>query len=273
MIKTPLAPFGLEVSGLDITTLSGPSFDSIARLIAGARVVVFREQVLDDLAFVRFLKGLGQLTFTVGEIPVEHAADLNVVSNRGRLSPPRSVFHTDTSYVVCPPSFTALRPVVLPASGGDTIFSDQVGAAASLPQNIRRYLDGRTVLHGVSGLEGRIEGESEGKSEGKSEGQSATTRQPLFRRHALTGEVSLFLSTPQRCTGLSGVDAPTSERIIAALYRYSTRASKLYRHQWKAGDVLIWDNRVTMHKADHGNVTEDRVLHRGMVMGETPSMA
>ena len=261
MIKTVLAPFGLEVSGLDITTLSGPSFDSIARLIAGARVVVFREQVLDDLAFVRFLKGLGQLTFTVGEIPVEHAPDLNVVSNRGRLSPPRSVFHTDTSYVVCPPSFTALRPVVLPASGGDTIFSDQVGAAASLPQNIRRYLDGRTVVHGVSGLEGRIEG------------QSATTRQPLFRRHALTGEVSLFLSTPQRCTGLSGVDAPTSERIIAALYRYSTRASKLYRHQWKAGDVLIWDNRVTMHKADHGNVTEDRVLHRGMVMGETPSMA
>ena len=261
MIKTALAPFGLEVSGLDITTLSGPSFDSIARLIAGARVVVFREQVLDDLAFVRFLKGLGQLTFTVGEIPVEHAPDLNVVSNRGRLSPPRSVFHTDTSYVVCPPSFTALRPVVLPASGGDTIFSDQVGAAASLPQNIRRYLDGRTVVHGVSGLEGRIEG------------QSATTRQPLFRRHALTGEVSLFLSTPQRCTGLSGVDAPTSERIIAALYRYSTRESKLYRHQWKAGDVLIWDNRVTMHKADHGNVTEDRVLHRGMVTGETPSMA
>lgn len=265
MIKTALTPFGLEVSGLDITTLSGPSFDSIAKLIAIARVVVFREQALDDLAFVRFLKGLGQLTFTDGEIPVEHAPDLNVVSNKGRLSPPRSVFHTDTSYVVCPPSFTALRPVVLPATGGDTIFSDQVGAAASLPLNIRRYLDGRTVVHGVSGLEGRIEGQSEG--------QSTTTRQPLFRRHALTGEVSLFLSTPQRCTGLSGVDAPTSERIIAALYRYSTRASKLYRHQWKAGDVLIWDNRVTMHKADHGDVTEDRVLHRGMVMGETPLMA
>ena len=261
MIKTLLAPFGLEVRGLDITTLSKPSFDSIARLIASARVVVFREQVLDDLAFVRFLKGLGQLTFTDGEVPVDHAPDLNVVSNRGRLSPPRSVFHTDTSYAVCPPSFTALRPVVLPASGGDTIFSDQVGAAASLPQNIRRYLDGRTVLHGVSGLEGKIDG------------QGATTRQPLFRRHALTGEVSLFLSTPQRCTGLSGMDTPTSERVIAALYRYSTRASKLYRHQWRAGDVLIWDNRVTMHKADHGNVTEDRVLHRGMVMGEVPLMA
>ena len=257
MSKTSLAPFGLEVTGLDITSLSAPSFDSIAQMIAGARVVVFRGQTISDASFVQFLGGLGQLTFTEGEKPVENAPQLNVVSNVGRLVPPRSVFHTDTSYVLCPPSFTALRPVVLPATGGDTLFSDQVKAAARLPEKIRNFLAGRSVLHGVSGLDG----------------QNATTRQPLLRRHAITGEVSLYLSTPQRCTALSGVDAQTSERIIAALYRHSTRASKLYRHVWQAGDVLIWDNRVTMHKADHGNVVEDRVLHRGMVMGEVPVMA
>ena len=267
MVKTSLAPFGLEVTGLDITSLDNmsldnmsicaPSFDSLAQMIAGARVVVFRGQAIGDASFVKFLSGLGQLTFTEGETPVENAPQLNIVSNVGRLAPPRSVFHTDTSYVLRPPSFTALRPVVLPATGGDTVFSDQVKAAARLPEKTRNFLAGRTVLHGVSGLDG----------------QNATTRQPLLRRHAITGEVSLFLSTPQRCTALSGVDGPTSERIIAALYRHSTRASTLYRHVWKAGDVLIWDNRVTMHKADHGNVTEDRILHRGMVMGEMPVMA
>lgn len=261
MIKTALAPFGVEVHGLNLATISAPSFDAIAALIAKSRVVVFRNQQISDSAFVQFLQGLGELTFTQGETPAEHAPDLNVVSNVGRQTLPKSVFHTDTSYVARPPAFSALKPVVLPTSGGDTLFSDQVRAAASLPQNIRHYLDGRTVLHGVSGLEGQIEG------------KSTTTRQPLFRRHALTGEVSLFLSTPQRCTGLSGVDTLTSERIIAALYRFSTRASKLYRHQWKAGDLLIWDNRVTMHRADHGDVTQDRVLHRGMVMGEVPLMA
>ena len=256
MIKTTLAPFGMEVCGLDVRALAASSFGDIAELIARARVLVFREQFLDDASFVQFLKGLGELTFTEGEKPVENAADLNVVSNVGRLTPPRSVFHTDTSYVLRPPSFTALRPVVLPETGGHTLFSDQVRAAASLPEKVRQYLAGRTVMHGATGLDG----------------QAATTRQPLLRKHVITGEQSLFLSTPARCTGLSGCDAQTSDRIIAALYRHSTRPSTLYRHVWKQGDVLIWDNRLTMHKADHDNVTQDRVLHRGMVAGEVPVM-
>ena len=257
MIKAALAPFGMEVSGLDIRAISPSSFSDLARLIASSRVLVFRAQTLDDSSFVEFLKGLGELTFTEGEIPVEKFPDLNLVSNVGRQTPPRSVFHTDTSYVPRPPSFTALRPVVLPSSGGDTLFSDQVRAAASLPENIRLCLAGRSVMHTATGLDGQME----------------STRQPLFRRHGVTGETALFLSTPKRCTDLSGVDAQTSQRILAALYRHSTRASRLYRHVWKAGDVLIWDNRATMHKADHGKVTEDRVLHRGMVRGEIPLMA
>ena len=257
VIKTPLAPFGMEISGLDIRSIAASSFNEVARLIAGSRVLVFRDQTLDDASFVQFLQGLGVLTFTEGEIPVENFPDLNVVSNLGRQTPPRSVFHTDTSYVMRPPSFTALRPVLLPAKGGNTLFSDQVRAAASLPERIRHFLAGRTVMHTATGLDGQTE----------------NTRQPLFRRHGVTGETALFLSTPKRCTDLSGVDAGASQRIIAALYRHSTRVSSLYRHVWKAGDVLIWDNRVTMHRADHGDVNEARVLHRGMVMGEIPLMA
>ena len=257
MIKTALAPFGMEVSGLDIQSLPASSFDDLARLIASSRVVVFRNQNLDDSSFVQFLSGLGELTFTEGEKPVENVPELNIVSNLGRQTPPRSVFHTDTSYVLRPPSFTALRPVVLPAKGGDTLFSDQVRAAATLPEKVRNFLMNRTVMHAATGLDGQMQ----------------SSRQPLFRRHSVTGETALFLSTPKRCTELSGVDAQTSQRILNALYRYSTRASTLYRHAWRAGDVLTWDNRVTMHKADHGDVTEDRVLHRGMVLGEIPIMA
>ena len=257
MIKKPLEPFGTAVSCLDIKQISPPTFTELARLIAESRVVVFRSQTLDDADFVRFLKGFGELTFTQGETPVDGTPDLNIVSNVGRLSPPRSVFHTDTSYVRMPPSFTALRAVLLPVSGGDTLFSDQVGAAARLPEKTRQYLMGRTVLHQASGLDS----------------QNEATRQPLLRRHAITGETSLYLSTPKRCSQLSGVDAPTSQRIIAALYWHSKRASTLYRHKWQVGDVLIWDNRVTMHKADHERTTQSRVLHRGMVSGEVPVLA
>ena len=249
---TPLHPFGAEVTGLDLADVSALQFDQLAHLVASARVVVFRQQAIDDATFVRFLGGFGPLTFTEGETPVEQAPDLNVVSNLGRLTPPRSVFHTDTSYVARPPSLSALRPVLLPTQGGLTLFSDQVAAAAGLPPRFRDALMGRSVLHQTTGPDGQPHG----------------TRQPLLRRHPLTGDVALYLSTPQRCTDTSGMDARTSQRVIAALYRRSIRPARLYRHAWQLGDILMWDNRVTMHRADHGGVVGDRVLHRGLVRGE-----
>ena len=255
MRRTALAPFGVEVHGLDLASVPGSSAPTLALLIAEARVVVFRDQAIDDEAFVRFLEGLGPLTFTAGETPVAGVLALNVVSNTGRSSAPRSVFHTDTSYVKEPPSYTALRPVVLPHSGGPTLFSDQVAAARRLPARAKDWLRGRTVLHQATGVAGVVE----------------ANRHPLFRIHPLTGEVSLYLSTPERCGALSDMDGHTSKRVLALLYRHSTKPSRIYRHRWRAGDILIWDNRVTMHRADHDAVAGDRVLHRGMVAGEVPS--
>jgi len=251
---TDLEPFGLEVHGLDLDSLDPERAEELRRLISGARVAVFRDQRIDDQGLVRFLSSLGELTFTDGETPVPDRSQLNVVSNVGRSTPPRSVFHTDTSYVRRPPAFTALRPVLLPSNGGATLFSDQVAVAARLPPRIRTWLQGRTLLHQASGLAE----------------ESEANRHPLFRRHPITGEIALYLSTPARCSQLSDVDTRTSTRVIEALYRRSTRPSSLYRHEWRAGDILIWDNRVTMHRADHNDVAGDRVLHRGMVLGEIP---
>lgn len=246
MIVRPLAPFGVEILGLDLgAPMPAARVDDLRERIARGRVAIVRNQTIDDAGLVRFLASLGELTFTPGEIPVAGVPDLNVVSNVGRTTPPRSVFHTDTSYVARPPSYTALRPVALPDAGGATLFSDQVAVASGLSPRARAWLAGRTVLH-------------------------VEIRHPLFRRHPLTGEVALYLSTPERCTQLSGVDERTSARVIAALYHRSTRPSALYRHTWRAGDLVIWDNRVTMHRADHAAVAGDRVLHRGMVRGEFP---
>lgn len=252
-----LQPFGAEVTGLDLADAASLRFEALAHLVASSRVVVFRRQNIDDAALVRFLSGFGALMFTAGEAPVAHAPDLNVVSNVGRLTPPRSVFHTDTSYVAQPPALTALRPVALPAAGGMTLFSDQVRAAATLPQRFRDALAGRSVNHQTTGPDGYLHG----------------ARHPLLRRHPLTGEVALYLSTPQRCVDVQGLEPQASQRVVAALYRHSIRAARLYRHAWQAGDVLMWDNRVTMHRADHDHVLGDRVLHRGMVLGEAPLAA
>ena len=96
-------------------------------------MVVLRGQDADDAGFVRFLRSFGPTMFTVGETPVPGHPELNVVSNVGRVKPPRSTFHTDTSYVRKPPAFTALRAVAVPERGGQTLFTNQYAAYDTLP--------------------------------------------------------------------------------------------------------------------------------------------
>ena len=255
--ETRLAPFGLEVTGVALGSVKASDSRRWQDSIARHRVVVFRDGAADDDAFCAFLALLGAPMFTAGETPVAGFPILNIVSNIGRATPPRSVFHTDTSYVACPPAISALRAVVVPARGGATLFSDQVAAAAKLPPPLLDRLRGRTVAHGATGVDVAV----------------APVRHPLLCAHPSTGETSLYLSTPERCTGLSGVDAATSARAIDILYRRSIRPAGLLRHSWQPGDVVVWDNRLTMHRAEHGDVSGDRVLHRGLVAGEVPIMA
>lgn len=249
-------PFGAAITGIDCADAALDAA-AIGLLIARHRVVVFRNQTIDDDGFVQFLSALGPLTFTEGEIAVPGAPMLNIVTNVGRATPPVSRFHTDTSYVAAPPSFTALRPVELPSRGGATLFTDQVRAAADLPPRLASCLAGRRVLHRCTGLEGIDE----------------ERWQPLFRRHPLTGETALYLSTPARCVAIEGVAPPLARRLVAHLYRRSQRPKNVYRHHWQPGDILVWDNRVTMHRADHGGTSGARTLHRGMVAGEPPVAA
>ena len=114
--------------------------------------------------------------FTLGETPVPEAPDINIVSNVGRTVSPRSVFHTDTSYVDQPPAFGAMRAVTLPEVGGETLFSDQVQAAADLPHSVAKWLSGRTLLHQTSSRDGSI----------------SQARHPLLQLNPITGATTLF---------------------------------------------------------------------------------
>ena len=260
-------PFGISVQGFDITQASTASISQLRQWLGWHGVAVLQgaftpfdttEQTARDAALVRFLTQLGPLTFTHGETPVAHQPMLNCVSNVGRSTPPKSVFHTDTSYVSEPPAYTALRAVALPASGGDTVFSNQFLAFDTLPLSVKQRLAGVQVLHQVSGLAAEALAKTQTQS-----------WHPLFKAHPVTGRTALFLSTPQRCQAMTGFSDLQAQRIIALLYRHSTRPFRTLHHHWQANDLLIWDNRCTMHRGDHTQVVGDRVFHRGMVLPET----
>lgn len=252
----PLTPVGAVVAGLRIDAVSDQDVDDVRALLAEHGVVVFPGQDVDDDAFLRFLRSFGDTVFTTGETPVPEFPDLNLVSNVGRATPPRSVFHTDTSYVRNPPAYTALRAVQVPDHGGQTLFTNQYAAFDSLPSGVRAWLDGRTVTHVVTGLS-------------LDEDHETSAVHPLFRVHPISGRTAMYLSTPQRCAAVSGMSPRLAAETISYLFHHSTRDDNLYRHAWSPGDVVMWDNRCVLHRADHADVIGDRVMHRGMVADDT----
>jgi taurine dioxygenase len=248
-----LAPVGVEITELPLKAAAPSVVPQLRRLLADHGVAILPGQDVDDQAFLDFLRGFGELTFTTGETPVDDFPDLNVITNVGRTRPPRSVFHIDTSYVVRPPAYTALRAVQVPELGGETLFTNQYRAYETLSEQVRARLSGRLVRHVVTGLPG------------DAAGVETQAEHPLFRTHPISGRTSLYLSTPERCVAVSGMDAAQSRETIEFLYAHSTAEANILRHAWAPGDVVIWDNGVVLHRADHAGVSGDRVMHRGMV--------
>jgi taurine dioxygenase len=247
-----LSPIGMVITGLPACEVDAAAAADLGRLLAGHGVVVLPGQDTDDAAFGAFLGQFGALAFTPGETPVPGFPDLNVVSNVGRSTPPRSVFHVDTSYVRRPPAYTALRAVQIPARGGETLFTNQYRAFETLPPAVRARLAGRTIRHVMTGLDLGDDAET-------------AADHPVFRRHPVSGRTALYLSTPQRCISVSGLTAAEGQELIEFLYAHSTADGNTYRHAWSPGDIVMWDNGCVMHRADHAGVIGDRVMHRGMV--------
>jgi taurine dioxygenase len=234
-----LEPLGARVTGLSLTA---PPDDATAGtlvgLLADHGVVHVPAQDIDDTAFAAFLRCFGDPVFTVGETPVPGFDDLNVISNVGRTTPPRSTFHVDTSYVSSPPAYTALRAVTIPEQGGQTVFS----------------IEGRRMRHVVTGVD-------------PGEDQEKQAWHPLVRPHPVSGRDTLYLTTPARCAEIEGMDADETAATVAALHAHSTAPENCLRHTWAPGDVVMWDNGTVLHAADHSGVVGDRVMHRGMATG------
>jgi len=247
-------PLGVEVTGLALGDVDADGVARLRALLAEHGVVALPDQQLDDPAFLAFLRRFGALAFTEGETPVPGFPDLNLISNVGRATPPRSTFHVDTSYVRRPPAYTALRAVRVPERGGATLFTNQYRAFETLPPEVRERLAGRTIRHVVTGVT-------------PGPGAETAAEHPVFRPHPLTGRTALYLSTPRRCAAISGMDAEEAAATVAFLFAHSTRADNVHRHAWRPGDVVLWDNGCVLHRGDHDGVVGDRVLHRGMVAG------
>jgi len=274
---SPATPeIGAEISGVDVRNLDDAAFRLIYRAFLDHIVIVVRGQNLTEQDFLDFSARFGELKPHITK-KAHHPQypDLLLMDNRildtrkpeEATSAPAllvklgAVWHTDTSYDYVTAKATGMYSVMVPSRGGDTLFSNSYAAYDALPPTLKRRIDGLSATY-VYG--GRLKRQQE-RLEDSERGRPAAVH-PLVQTHPETGRKTLYFNDGQIMTVL-GVDSQESDALIAELAQRTGSTDGDYRHKWQAGDVVLWDNRCSIHCATGDYpVNERRVNWRTTIM-------
>lgn len=273
------------VSGCDVTQPLSP--DAIAAVHAGMDrfgVLVFREQRIDDDRQIAFSRSLGPLEQATGDIaaPEERrlSMDVNDISNLDRhervlarddrrrlFGLGNQLWHSDSSFKPVPAKYSILSARRIPENGGNTEFADMRAAYDALDEATKREIHDLICLHsqlfsrGILGFTDFTEAERE---------KWAPVRQRLVRRHPSTGRLSLYLAS--HAGEIEGWPVPEARALLRDLTEHATQRQFVYAHVWRPYDLVMWDNRVTMHRARRYDPTEVRDMHRTTLTNEVSSL-
>lgn len=277
------AALGAEIRGLDLRReLDAGSIEAVRRAWREHLVLSIRDQDVSDADLVRFSACFGKLRpAPLGEARMrgrsrspdgypEVAIISNVVRDGlpiGSLGNAEAVWHTDMSYLEEPIMGAILYALEVPRSGGDTGFANMYLACETLPDDLRAALDGRACLHdGSRNSAGFLR---RGYEEVTDVTRTPGARHPLFRTHPETGRPVLFLGR-RRNAYIPGLAVEESEALLDAVWAHATQSAFTWHHRWRAGDLLMWDNRAVLHRRDAFDDGERRVMHRTQIEGDRP---
>jgi taurine dioxygenase len=271
-VKPLTRTLGAEVTGID---LSHPIDNETKRALYDAwikhAVLVIRDQQLAPPQFASAARLFGDILeqqlkkFTLPDHPevgTISSRDLPIVD--GKLHVRGENFHTDHSNFPAPPKATTLHAIALPKSGGDTQFVDVRAAFDDLPDATKRKL---VALRSPHVYESSQSPRKMAELSPEERARVPQTVQPLVIRHPENGRAALYLNTG-RMEGIEGMPQDEAFRLIDELYTHATQSRFEYRHQWRPGDMVIWDNRSVMHQANADYDPEEyRFLYRIMLKG------
>jgi len=282
---TPLSPsLGAELHGIDLAAgFDEAQIGFIRDALHRHSVVLLREQRISPQEQVAFSKRLGpplRVSLFTQHKP-EGVDELTVVSNIVKDGKPIGVmdagalWHTDGAYLAKPDMYTVLYALEIPQRDGkvlgDTLFTSTVAAYEALPAETKARIAG---LRAVNSLSHHMELRRKANFKappvaGAVNVVAPDVEHPVVRIHPETGRKCLFV-TEGHTKSIVGMDPAESTALLASLFAHVTRPEFVYRHQWRVGDVLIWDNCATQHLAitDYGDIP--RRLHRAGIAGPVP---
>jgi taurine dioxygenase len=278
-IKNLGAALGAEAAGVD---LSGPlpqvDIGAIEAAWRERLVVVFHGQSLSDPQLIAFSKNFGELDppgpNPYGEPFNKVHPELNVISNVvengkpiGNLSDGEAVWHADMTYIDVPPKAALLHALEVPPpeAGGNTYFANMFAAYESLPADLKKAVEGKIAVHDAArNSAGMLR---KGYKEVADVRETVGAHHPLVRTDLKTGRKALFLGRRPNAYVL-GLEVAESEALLDALWAHATQSRFTMCHEWKVGDVLMWNNLSVLHRRDAFDPKSRRVMHRSQIKGD-----
>lgn len=275
------AACGAEIAFDLAGDLDDATFGAIESAFHDNIVVVFRDQLLSNERHIEFSRRFGELEIhIVKKFLLPGFPEILLISNvRNQaglhigLADAGFTWHTDTSYRRRPSRCSLLYAKEVPHRDGralgDTVFADMVAAYQALPQSMKRRLDGLKAIHRYSARR-RVADSPRPKLTRAQLDETPDIAHPIVRTHPHTARKALYV-TAGECIGIEGMPEDEAVELIGELDAHCVRPEFLYRHQWRVGDLLMWDNASAMHLAvcDYA-LPERRLMHRTTVIGGVP---
>jgi taurine dioxygenase len=183
-----------------------------------------------------------------------------------------ALWHSDVSFSETPPLGSVLAARILPDIGGDTLWTSATAAYDALPEPLKQLIAGLTATHDLAKSFpperfGADDASRERLEQAKRQNPPVT--QPVVRTHPATGAKAIFVNEGFT-THINGLPQDASDSLLGILFRHVTRPEFSMRWRWRAGDVAIWDNRITQHFAVDDYRPHRRVMHRVTIIGDRP---
>jgi taurine dioxygenase len=256
---------GVEVSGVDVRTLDDAGFAPIYQAWLDHNVLVVTGQELTIPEFLRYSRRFGLVTPHPSkstrhpDYPDITLLGVNKFGPDGNLN--QSIYrrgaegwHTDGAYDPVPFKATQLYALAIPDTGGDTLFASGYAAYEALPERLKARLDG---VNGAFTYGGRRKHQTLLNPEDR---DVPPAIHPIVRTHGEAGRKSLYYD-PGKILSIEGASQAESDDLIAELESYMIQPDGQYRHKWQVGDIVIWDNRCSYHKAAGDYPPEQDRIH------------
>ncbi|MGJ4931970.1 TauD/TfdA dioxygenase family protein [Bradyrhizobium sp. HKCCYLS2038] len=269
------AQLGAEIRNVDLRNLDDAAFAALLGAFHDHSVLLVRGQTLSDQDLIAFSRRLGDLDFAPiqenGRRFVDGLPEIYIVSNVkvngeaiGSLGAGEAVWHTDMSYLDTPPIASALYALEIPPVGGNTSFCSMYAVYDAIPADLKRRIAGLKIKHdGTYNSGGFLR---QGVTPTDDPRTSPGAIHPLVCTHPESDRQMLYLGR-RRNAYLVGLALAESEALLDELWTYVARPEFAWEHVWKVGDLVIWDNRSTMHRRDPFDDHSRRIMHRTQIKG------